>query len=62
MLFTRLSNLNYIYIRMLLGSSHTGIFNSILNPGTAEPFGIAPAKPVAYIMELIAELQEKVDH
>jgi hypothetical protein len=36
-----------------LGAGFTGISNSALNAGTAEPFGIAPAKPVAYSMELL---------
>ena len=36
------------FIKFVFGSGFTGMFNSVLNAGTAEPFGIAPAKPVAY--------------
>jgi hypothetical protein len=35
------------------GAGFTGTSNSALYAGTAEPIGIAPAKPVAYINGVI---------
>jgi hypothetical protein len=39
-------------LSLFLGAGFTGTYNSALNAGTAKPFGIAPAKPVAYGIEV----------
>ena len=41
-----------VFVDLILRRCFTGTSNSALYAGTAEPIGIAPAKPVAYNMEL----------